>query len=45
MEGLLTSAPGSPELLCLRGNCLAAAGNNVGVNPHSSRLLLACRDA
>jgi hypothetical protein len=31
VEALLISSPGSPDLLCLRGNCLAAVGNNVGV--------------
>lgn len=36
MEGLLHASPGSPELLCLRGNCLAAAGNNVGVRAENT---------
>jgi hypothetical protein len=31
VEALLITSPGAPDLLCLRGNCLAAAGNNVGV--------------
>lgn len=31
VEGLLQSCPSSSELLCMRGNCLAATGNNVGV--------------
>lgn len=31
LEPLLLAHPAHADLLCLRGNCLAAAGNNVGV--------------
>ena len=31
LEPLLREYPASADLLCIRGNCLAAAGNNVGV--------------
>lgn len=31
LEPLLQAHPANADLLCLRGNCLAAAGNNVGV--------------
>ncbi len=32
-ESLLPLLPADPALLCLRGQCLAAIGNNVGVRP------------
>lgn len=32
LEPLLRDAPACADLLCMRGNCLAAAGNNVGVS-------------
>jgi cytochrome c-type biogenesis protein CcmH/NrfG len=39
VEALLIASPGSPDLLCLRGNCLAAVGNNVGVGAPAPELL------
>jgi hypothetical protein len=45
VEALLIASPGSPDLLCLRGNCLAAVGNNVGVGAPARELLHAIRNS